>query len=319
MGNLGNLDVAAQQALAVTLSVAVSSAIRSSSRRPGGAHPRQGRMGLRAARDDGGPLRFRHALVRGLLGVFVEKPGISLGLVAIICSPRPRAESGWAICSPERSCCRSAFRHRAPTSRRCRRRSRAGPPRLICRASTTRSPCNAANSSAGPGSCRTPPASGSATRWWPGAVRRHACAAAGNAGLGVPHRGAQSAAAGRKSAFTARRHLPAGRSRGASGGRRADKRRRNRPHPARAGHSRRRPEKCPEIARKKRPAADSPSGSGYSRVEGHYPPGPTAFGTVERPPLGCFARNGAPTKVASCFPPTPASGGSEAAARGFDL
>ena len=43
-------------------------------------------MGLRAARDDGGPLRFRHALVRGLLGAFVEKPGISLGLVAVICS-----------------------------------------------------------------------------------------------------------------------------------------------------------------------------------------------------------------------------------------
>lgn len=43
-------------------------------------------MGLRAARDDGGPLRFRQALVRGLTAVFIEKPGISLGLVAVICS-----------------------------------------------------------------------------------------------------------------------------------------------------------------------------------------------------------------------------------------
>jgi hypothetical protein len=43
-------------------------------------------MGLRVLRDDGGPIRFRHALVRALLGVLVEKPGISLGLVAILCS-----------------------------------------------------------------------------------------------------------------------------------------------------------------------------------------------------------------------------------------
>ena len=43
-------------------------------------------MGLRVLRDDGGPIRFRHALVRALLGALVEKPGISLGLVAIFCS-----------------------------------------------------------------------------------------------------------------------------------------------------------------------------------------------------------------------------------------
>jgi uncharacterized RDD family membrane protein YckC len=43
-------------------------------------------MGVRVVRDDGGPIRFRHALVRGLLGLLVEKPGISLGLVAILCS-----------------------------------------------------------------------------------------------------------------------------------------------------------------------------------------------------------------------------------------
>jgi hypothetical protein len=35
-------------------------------------------------RDDGGPIRFRHALVRGLVGVVVDRPGISSGLLALI-------------------------------------------------------------------------------------------------------------------------------------------------------------------------------------------------------------------------------------------
>lgn len=85
--NLTNLDSAAQQALVVTLAVVVLLGYPVlmetvwSGRTLGKAA-----MGLRAARDDGGPLRFRHSLVRGLLGLFVEKPGISLGLVAILCS-----------------------------------------------------------------------------------------------------------------------------------------------------------------------------------------------------------------------------------------
>jgi uncharacterized RDD family membrane protein YckC len=41
-------------------------------------------MGLRAVRDDGGPIRFRHAFVRGLVGVFLDKPGITLALAAFI-------------------------------------------------------------------------------------------------------------------------------------------------------------------------------------------------------------------------------------------
>jgi uncharacterized RDD family membrane protein YckC len=41
-------------------------------------------LGLRVVRDDGGPIRFRHALVRGLVGVVLEKPGISVGSVALI-------------------------------------------------------------------------------------------------------------------------------------------------------------------------------------------------------------------------------------------
>jgi uncharacterized RDD family membrane protein YckC len=41
-------------------------------------------MGLRVVRDDGGPIRFRHAFVRGLVGVVVDRPGISSGLLALI-------------------------------------------------------------------------------------------------------------------------------------------------------------------------------------------------------------------------------------------
>ncbi len=85
--NLAHFDTAAEQAVAVTLTVAVFIGYPVVLEAAwGGRTIGKAAMGLRAARDDGGPLRFRHALVRGLLGAFVEKPGISLGLVAIICS-----------------------------------------------------------------------------------------------------------------------------------------------------------------------------------------------------------------------------------------
>ena len=41
-------------------------------------------MGLRVVRDDGGPIRFRHAFTRGLIGAVAERPGILLGLPAVI-------------------------------------------------------------------------------------------------------------------------------------------------------------------------------------------------------------------------------------------
>ncbi|HTW20186.1 MAG TPA: RDD family protein [Mycobacteriales bacterium] len=41
-------------------------------------------MGLRVVRDDGGPIRFRHAFFRGLVGVVLDKPGISYALLALI-------------------------------------------------------------------------------------------------------------------------------------------------------------------------------------------------------------------------------------------
>jgi uncharacterized RDD family membrane protein YckC len=40
-------------------------------------------MGLRVVRDDGGPIHFRHAFVRGLIGAVIERPGPLLGLPAI--------------------------------------------------------------------------------------------------------------------------------------------------------------------------------------------------------------------------------------------
>jgi uncharacterized RDD family membrane protein YckC len=41
-------------------------------------------LNLRVVRDDGGPIRFRHALTRGLIGTIVERPGVLLGLPAIV-------------------------------------------------------------------------------------------------------------------------------------------------------------------------------------------------------------------------------------------
>jgi uncharacterized RDD family membrane protein YckC len=43
-------------------------------------------FGLRVVRDDGGPIRFRHALTRGLVGVALEWPGLILPLVTWVAS-----------------------------------------------------------------------------------------------------------------------------------------------------------------------------------------------------------------------------------------
>jgi len=43
-------------------------------------------LGLRVVRDDGGPIGFRQAFVRGLMGFFVEKPGLTFGSGAVISS-----------------------------------------------------------------------------------------------------------------------------------------------------------------------------------------------------------------------------------------
>jgi uncharacterized RDD family membrane protein YckC len=87
LANLTNLDSAALQALAVTAVALIFIGYPVIMEAAwGGRTLGKAAMGLRAARDDGGPLRFRHALVRGLTGFFVEKPGLSLGFVAVVCS-----------------------------------------------------------------------------------------------------------------------------------------------------------------------------------------------------------------------------------------
>ena len=48
-----------------------------------GRTPGKAAMGLRAVRDDGGPVSFRHALVRGLSAAVLEKPGLTLGALPV--------------------------------------------------------------------------------------------------------------------------------------------------------------------------------------------------------------------------------------------
>ena len=51
-----------------------------------GRTPGKAAMGLRVVRDDAGPIGFRQAFVRGLVGFIVERPGISLYAGAVITS-----------------------------------------------------------------------------------------------------------------------------------------------------------------------------------------------------------------------------------------
>ncbi len=51
-----------------------------------GRTPGKAAMGLRVVRDDGGPIGFRQALVRGLSGAFLEKPGITFFVLPVVVS-----------------------------------------------------------------------------------------------------------------------------------------------------------------------------------------------------------------------------------------
>jgi len=57
-----------------------------------GRTPGKAAMGLRVVRDDGGPIRFRHALLRGLIGLFVERPPFGVfffvGVITSLASER---------------------------------------------------------------------------------------------------------------------------------------------------------------------------------------------------------------------------------------
>lgn len=80
-----NLDPAAGAALSlvVTLAVALGYPVALETLWNGRTLGKAA-LGLRVVRDDGGPIRFRHALVRGLVGVIVERPGLTLGLAALV-------------------------------------------------------------------------------------------------------------------------------------------------------------------------------------------------------------------------------------------
>jgi uncharacterized RDD family membrane protein YckC len=53
-------------------------------------------LGLRAVRDDGGPLAFRQAFIRGLTGMILEKPGLlppistGIGVITMLTSPQDK-------------------------------------------------------------------------------------------------------------------------------------------------------------------------------------------------------------------------------------
>jgi uncharacterized RDD family membrane protein YckC len=51
-----------------------------------GRTPGKAAMGLRVVRDDGGPIAFRQAFVRGLASMFLERPGITLFSAAVVSS-----------------------------------------------------------------------------------------------------------------------------------------------------------------------------------------------------------------------------------------
>ncbi len=69
-------------------------------------------LGLRVVRDDGGPIRFRHALARALLGVFVDL-WATIGIIALLSASSRRAASGSATWSPAPSSCRSGSRRQS--------------------------------------------------------------------------------------------------------------------------------------------------------------------------------------------------------------
>ena len=58
-----------------------------------GRTPGKAAVGLRVVRDDGGPIGFRHAFVRGLAGAFLERPGITFfvgGLITMLLNDRSK-------------------------------------------------------------------------------------------------------------------------------------------------------------------------------------------------------------------------------------
>lgn len=86
-GSIGVLDDAAGSAIVLVLYVSLflgyPVAFETLWR---GRTPGKAAMGLRVVRDDGGPVRFRHALIRGLLGAVVELPGLTFFVAPMVAS-----------------------------------------------------------------------------------------------------------------------------------------------------------------------------------------------------------------------------------------
>jgi uncharacterized RDD family membrane protein YckC len=83
---LGGSDAALQAAITLVLVLGVFLGYPVITETIWGRGPGKAAFGLRVVRTDGGPIRFRHALVRGLIGFLIERPGISLGSIAVISS-----------------------------------------------------------------------------------------------------------------------------------------------------------------------------------------------------------------------------------------
>ncbi len=115
-----------------------------------GRSPGKAAMGLRVVRDDGGPVRFRHALTRALVGVLVDFNPLLVGAVGVVVS----LSSAKGKRVGDMLAGTVVIRERVPTStavagRRCRRTWPAGPRRCRCPACRTPWPWRPARWSAG--------------------------------------------------------------------------------------------------------------------------------------------------------------------------
>ncbi|MGR6997902.1 RDD family protein [Yinghuangia aomiensis] len=97
-----------------------------------GRSPGKMALGLRVVRDDGGPVRFRHALVRGLVGIFADF-WTTVGCGAVISSLASTRGNGSATRRRARSWCGSGHRARGTCPWRCTRPRRRGRRRWTCR------------------------------------------------------------------------------------------------------------------------------------------------------------------------------------------
>jgi uncharacterized RDD family membrane protein YckC len=81
---LGDDDVATAVALLMVVALVVGYPVAFESLWRGRT-PGKAALGIRVVRDDGGPIRFRHALTRALFNI-IERPGVTFGVAAVFTS-----------------------------------------------------------------------------------------------------------------------------------------------------------------------------------------------------------------------------------------